>query len=330
VIVTPQRRGFYPDEPQTGNDVHQALSAMLDQMQQRDLPIECAFRITRHHEPEAAEFYLQRLRDPDLPGSEQALILQLILMCGVTEFFIGLLLGPASPIDDSIVSRLAGAGLTFQVKLAAYLRPANRDTTIRGLALLKALGASPVIVPRLFAIVYQSALPQIQDMAVELINELDARLVYTRRLLHHPDPRIRASALRLISASDEKNGREYLRLFASDPDIRVRSMAALELHRRRDPLGPKILCDMIAKDDPDMRRSAIWALGMEGGEVAISILKKLQAQDPNEGVRRQAALALQKIAETNTDRSAVNPMNVDGHDAPSPVPSSSSAGHLTI
>jgi hypothetical protein len=293
--MTAHEQDLFIEDLQTGNDVHQALRDTLEQMQDKDLPIEYAFRIIHHHETEAAEYCLQRLRNPDLGNSEQGLIMQVILMHGVADRFIELLLSPASEISDLLTSRLSGAGLALQIKIAAFLKPAEWKTALRGLELLKALGASPVIVPRLFAMLYQTTIPQIQDMAVELINELDTRLVYTRRLLNHPDPRIRASALRLISSADDKHSHEYLTLFAADPDNRVRSMAALELHRRHDPQGTKILREMISKDDPEMRRSAIWALGIEGGERAIPILKKLQTCDPDERVRRQAGLALQKI-----------------------------------
>jgi len=192
--------------------------------------------------------------------------------------------------------KLQTAERGLDLKIAPFLQSEENAVVMHSLELLEVIAESKQIVPLLFGLI-SSDNPKIQSKAALIIQKLDSEQAYTRRLLQHPDARVRANALQGIVDRANDQGGEFLLQGLADTDHRVRTLAAVGLSRLGDPQGLQTLFRMLRHPKPIERRSAAWGLGVCGNASALPRLEVLARGDPDERVRELAAQACQKITE---------------------------------
>jgi HEAT repeat protein len=286
-----------PDQPLEGEaaEFSRALAQAQKQFGTGSLPPEIALRLTRTRESEAAQFCLNRLAENSPVQSDLDLVRQLCQIEGAANRLVDLLLRENSSTAKTVALALVKLGTSFQQKFASRLNSDDLAVVANAIDILELLGDNKLIVPALFSLLNRPS-SDIRAKAASLIQKLDTRFVYTRRLLRHSDPRVRASTLQSIMGRSEPQVGDYLSLCSADPDSRIRSLAALGLCRRGDPTGKKVLSEMLKDPDPLTRLRAVWALGIEADSEIAPVLETLQRDNPDEQVRKQAAQSLAKIA----------------------------------
>jgi HEAT repeat protein len=103
--------------------------------------------------------------------------------------------------------------------------------------------------------------------------------------LSHDDPRVREyAAFTLSFLDDDAAVGPLLGLFASDPEVSVRTQAARALGRMEEPRAIDPLIQALNDQRSEIRQDAAYSLGLIGDPRAIPALKA-KATDPDELVR---------------------------------------------
>jgi hypothetical protein len=116
-----------------------------------------------------------------------------------------------------------------------------------------------------------------------------------RRLLDHPDPRIRTSAMRVLGQFDDKDAVPLARAHMLDrkEDLRVRRESATTFTRLA---GEGAIADLIElADDNDMTAFAVRNLRTIGTAGVVPFLRKIQKEHYNGYLRREAGKAADAI-----------------------------------
>ncbi len=272
------------------------LQSMMEAVHEGRTPSEVLLRFARTHEQEAVRYCLQRMTEPDLSLLEEMMIARLLQQSGMVQQFVGALLSLDPQAAQNLARKLQNAERGLDLKIAPFLQSEDSSVVMHALELLEVIAESKQIVPLLFSLV-SSDNPKVQSKAALIIQKLDSEQAYTRRLLQHPEARVRANALQGIADRANAQGTEFLLQGLTDTDHRVRTLAAVGLSRLGDPQGFQVLLRMLRHSKPVERRSAAWGLGVCGNAAALPRLEALARGDPDERVRELAAQACQKISE---------------------------------
>lgn len=108
------------------------------------------------------------------------------------------------------------------------------------------------------------------------------------------DPRVRANATEAIWGADTKETRKTLWGLARDANNRVVGNALLGLYKLGDPAAGEELANMARHSSARFRATAAWAMGQTLDRRFLEDLRRLES-DPNDGVRRNARLALARL-----------------------------------
>jgi HEAT repeat protein len=116
---------------------------------------------------------------------------------------------------------------------------------------------------------------------------------YLIKSLNDPDTNARLRAAQMLGENREPRAIEPLCTALFDPDVEVRKHAITALGRM-GPLATEALMTAQQNPDPLVRQSATQALGqIHDARVVGSLVMAMR--DPHEGVRNQAAFALNKL-----------------------------------
>ena len=118
-----------------------------------------------------------------------------------------------------------------------------------------------------------------------------ARLLAGGGGIGHPDPRLRAVAIRSLAVHGGLDVAAALTQVLYDPVPEVRWTAASVLGRIGDPATVSPLTAMLADEYGEVRRQAALALGYLGSMEARDALLGLASGDPDQAVREAAAYA---------------------------------------
>ena len=269
---------------------------MMEAVNEGRTPSEVLLRFARSHEHDTVRYCIHRMTEPDLSLLEEMMIARLLQQAGLVQQFVGVLLSLDRQAAQNLALKLKNAERGLDLKIAPFLQSEDNAVVMHSLELLEVIAESKQIVPLLFGLI-SSDDPKIQSKAALIIQKLDSEQAYTRRLLQHPDARVRANALEGIADRANAQGAEFLLQGLTDTDHRVRTLAAVGLSRLGDPQGFQVLLRMLRNPKPIERRSAVWGLGVCGNPAALPRLDLVARGDPDERVRELAAQACQKITE---------------------------------
>ena len=269
---------------------------MMEAVHEGRTPSEVLLRFARSHEHDTVRYCIHRMTEPDLSLLEEMMIARLLQQAGLVQQFVGVLLSLDRQAAQNLALKLKNAERGLDLKIAPFLQSEDNAVVMHSLELLEVIAESKQIVPLLFGLI-SSDDPKIQSKAALIIQKLDSEQAYTRRLLQHPDARVRANALEGIADRANAQGAEFLLQGLTDTDHRVRTLAAVGLSRLGDPQGFQVLLRMLRNPKPIERRSAAWGLGVCGNPAAFPRLELVARGDPDERVRELAAQACQKITE---------------------------------
>jgi len=113
--------------------------------------------------------------------------------------------------------------------------------------------------------------------------------------LRDPDDRVRANAVEAIWGANCKDVRGTLWTLARDASNRVAGNALLALYKMGEPAAVEELDAMSRHDSGRFRATAAWVMGQTRDAAFLERLHGLEA-DPEENVRRNASLALARMA----------------------------------
>ncbi len=277
-------------------DFAQRLLSTIEAVQQGRATSDVLLRLVRSHEAQTLQYCILRMTDPAISLLEEMLIVRLLQQAGMVQQFIESLLSLDREAAQNLARKLQNAERGLDLKIAPFLQSEDHSVVMRSLELLEVIGDSKQLVPLLFALV-SSDNARIQSKAASVIQKLDTENAFTRRLLQHPDARVRANTLQTIVERQSNQGLEYLQQGLTDPDHRVRTLAAVGLSRLGDPAGMQLLLKMLRHPDSIERKSAAWGLGACGNASAIPRLELMARTDPDERARELAAQACRKISE---------------------------------
>lgn len=269
---------------------------MMEAVNEGRTPSEVLLRFARSHEHDTVRYCIHRMTEPDLSLLEEMMIARLLQQAALVQQFVGVLLSLDRQAAQNLALKLKNAERGLDLKIAPFLQSEDNAVVMHSLELLEVIAESKQIVPLLFGLI-SSDNPKIQSKAAIIIQKLDSEQAYTRRLLQHPDARVRANALQGIADRANAQGAEFLLQGLTDTDHRVRTLAAVGLSRLGDPQGFQVLLRMLRNPKPIERRSAVWGLGVCGNPAALPRLELVARGDPDERVRELAAQARQKITE---------------------------------
>jgi HEAT repeat protein len=281
-----------PDSP----DFAQHLRSMMEAVHEGRTPSDVLLRFARSREQDTVHYCIQRMTEPDLSLMEEMMIARLLQQAGLVQQFVGALLSLDPQAAQNLARKLQTAERGLDLKIAPFLQSEDNDVVMHSLELLEVIAESKQIVPLLFGLI-SSDNPRIQSKAALIIQKLDSEQAYTRRLLQHPEARVRANALQGIADRANVQGGEFLLQGLTDSDHRVRTLAAVGLCRLGDPQGFQTLFRMLRDPKPIERRSAAWGLAVCGNASALPRLEVAARGDPDERVRELAEQACQKITE---------------------------------
>ena len=108
----------------------------------------------------------------------------------------------------------------------------------------------------------------------------------------HPDPRLRAVAVRSLAVLGTSDAADRLLPMLRDPVPEVRWTAAMALGRLRDPVAVGALIGLLEDEFDEVRRQAALALGYIGEAEARLPLAQLAINVPVESVRDAALYAM--------------------------------------
>ncbi len=110
----------------------------------------------------------------------------------------------------------------------------------------------------------------------------------------HREDRL-AAVRHLANRLDASASKDLALLLFEDEDPLIRRIAAIALGKLRLPEAKAALKAALSDEDTQVRRRAIQGLGKAWGKEAVEPLSVALAEDPDPGVRRQAALSLGRI-----------------------------------
>ncbi len=284
-----------PDDA-TSPDFAQRLLSTVEAVQQGRTTSDVLLRFVRSHEAQTLQYCILRMTDPGVDLMEEMLIVRLLQQAGMVQQFIESLLALDREAAQNLVRKLQSAERGFDLKIAPFLQSEDHSVVMRSLELLEVIGDSKQLVPLLFSLI-NSDNAKIQSKAAAVIQKLDTENAFTRRLLQHPDARVRANTLQAIVERQSNQGLEYLQQGLTDPDHRVRTLASVGLSRLGDPAGMQMLLKMLRHPASIERKSAAWGLGVCGSASTIPKLEVIARTDPDERVRELATQACRQISE---------------------------------
>jgi len=270
------------------------LQSMMEAVQQGRTTSDVLLRFVHAHEAETLHYCIHRMTEPGLSLVEEATISRFLQQAGMVQQFVESLLSLDRESAQNLLRKLQNAERGLDLKIAPFLQAEDSAVVMRSLELLEVIGESKQLVPLLFSLI-SSDDPRIQAKAALVIQKLDTEHAYTRRLLQHPDARVRANALEAIADRADQQGAEFLQQGLGDSDHRMRTLAAVGLARLGNPLGLQVLWKMTRHKLPIERRSAAWGLGACGEASVLPRLELIARTDPDERVRELAAQGCQTI-----------------------------------
>ncbi len=282
------------DGQQVEADFAQQLQGMLQAVQQGRMPSDALLRFARAHETETLRYCLSRMTEPDLGFLEEAAISRFLMQAGLVPQFIESLISLDRESAQHLAQKFQHAERGLDLKIAPFLQSEDDRVVMRSLELLEVIGENKQLVPLLFSLI-NSDNPRIQAKAALIIEKLDVDRAYARRLLQHPNARVRANALEAIADRADERGIEFLQQGLADADHRVRTLAAVGLARIGNPAGLQTLWKMARHNLPIERRSAAWGLGACGGAAVLPRLELIARTDPDERVRELAEQGCERI-----------------------------------
>lgn len=269
------------------------IDAILEDLRTGNPPLSSMFAIARAQAAETADFCLRRLSDPALSPVEVEGLLRFVEQTGVAGALVARLL----TIDGSgarvAARRLRHSTLRINRIIACHLEAEQVDIVVRALDLLEVVGPCEEILPELLALVDRN-LPRTHPRIFRLIRILDPKHETIRPLLTHPNAKVRSAALESVLDSAGNGILDAIGARTTDSDVRVRSLAAVALHRSGDPRGIALLRAMIADPDPQTRSMGAATIGMLGYAEHKRDLIALASSDPDERVRFTAVAAVSK------------------------------------
>ena len=270
------------------------LVSTMEAVQQGRTTSDVLLRLARSHESQTLAYCTRRMTEPGLTLMEELIIVRLLQQTGLVQQYIENLLSLDREAAQNLVRKLQNSERGLDLKIAPFLQSEDHTVVMRSLELLEVIGESKQLVPLLFSLI-NSESPRIQSKAALIIQKLDTENAYTRRLLQHPDARVRANTLQAIVERAGEQGPDLLRQGLADPDHRVRTLAAIGLSRLGDPAGIQALLKMLRHSNAIERKSAAWGLGVCGNAAVLPKLEIMARSDPDERARELAAAACQQI-----------------------------------
>ncbi len=291
--MDPSERPTVPDGP-SNPDFSKVISAALRAVRQGRMPAELLIDLVLERTDEALQYFVREMSRADLDGQDEEVIARALQQSGTTHQLTESLFSLEKVAAGILARRLKKLDAGLDLRVAVYLKSADAQTTMRALELLEEMEVNRQLIPLLFSLL-SAETPQVQSKAATLLQKLDTDLVYARRVLQHTDPRVRANALQAIADRSDSRSIELFKECVSDPDNRVRTLAAVGLARTKNPLGMKVLREMLLDSSSIERRSAAWGLGACGDAAARGLLDGASRSDPDARVRELAAAGLQRI-----------------------------------
>jgi HEAT repeat protein len=282
-----------PTEPRSP-DFEKIMAAALLAVRQDRMPQELLLELCQTRQNESLRYFTNRLCDPDLDPRDEETITRMLNQAGMTSRLVESMVMLDVQAASMLARRIAPSEPDLDLKIAQCLRSTDVDLVMRSLELLESIGANRRLLTQLCSTL-NSGPPKAQSKAALLIQKIDTELAYTRQILEHKDPRVRANALQAIAERADPRGLEFLMQGTTDADNRVRTVASVGLVRLDQPLGMRTLVKMIRDPNPIERRSATWGLSVCGNESAVPLLTHLSRSDDDPRVRELAAAALTNI-----------------------------------
>jgi HEAT repeat protein len=267
--------------------------------------------------PEASDFCLRRVSDPqaDFNGRSEALrVLTALRRKGCLPTLLGVLRDPEDVLREGVLNACARLGWPEVIpavrEIARRPREGIAGVAAQALSRLGAVEAIPDIVKIASPEAYDAlqrlgdtaAIPLLTsaiaegsegdpDQAVRTLTALAVRLPYEKLapMLDHPQPRVRASGIRVLAAMGEVQAvRRIVELLPTDPAPPVRHEAFNAL-LAMDPERLVPLLESMARDkDPLIRQDALSGRALLTPEARLSLVLSL-VEDPKPEVRTAAA-----------------------------------------
>jgi len=208
--------------------------------------------MTRSREMQTAHFCMGKLGNLEVDDAFKAVLYLLIQQPGVFLHFADLLMPESDPSGKHTSPRsgLYGNMISF---------PVGRNHGTAGRCLSALRKDERFTFPLLFGML-QTGNEEIQSKTSRLAQKLRLDFVHGAYLLLHSPARLRAAALEEMLGQRAGNALPYYRLCVCDPEPQVRAIAALGLCRSGDTLGLKLLVEMSAHPDCEIRSCAIAVL----------------------------------------------------------------------
>jgi len=179
--------------------------------------------------------------------------------------------------------------------MRSYLnKPSASGIILKGLGILWDIASEDDLAPFLVTL-FSSDDPKVRSKVILLLGKLSDKFAVVKTALQHSDARIRANALEAIWGEDTPETRGIFASCLNDSNNRVRANAAKGFHEIGDERGLKTLLEMVHDKDKMMRASGAWALGEVREVSVINTLQSLQENDPEEIVRMNSRIALEKM-----------------------------------
>jgi HEAT repeat protein len=240
------------------------------------------------------------MADPNLEAWEEQLLAGILQNSEIVQDFVcGL--PKMIPGCAEVLSRVfRQAEQRWEMGLPA--RPPSQDffPLLRLLSMLGSVEESRGLLPFLIAVLTLDA-PKVQSKAALLIQAVDRELAYTRRLLRHPIPGVRANTMEALLRQNDGRAVAFFRRGTTDICSRVRALAAAGLWNAGDSYGLELLMDLICNPNPAERRSGVLALGLCANDDQLVLLDFLERDDPDPRVRQLAQKARKRISNEEKD-----------------------------
>ncbi len=165
------------------------------------------------------------------------------------------------------------------------------------------VGGARAIKPLLDAV--QNKPPSTQSAFIRVMGDLkDASIIQPlSEYLAHKDSRVRADTVEALGKQNRPEVVNLVKKLIFDPNNRVSANAVIVLARSGDKameeLGGSVLEEMFISDDPNMRASAIYALGELSPDDAVKRITDF-LRDPSDIVRYQACGSIKRLAKEPT------------------------------
>lgn len=185
-------------------------------------------------------------------------------------------------------------------KLAATLRTWRRDDAkvdkaviLRILDVLDEISPGRRLVMTLSPLVRDDEQP-VASKAALIMGRRVENASWVEGQLASPDARVRANVIESLWGLQTLQAKKWMHAALEDSHNRVVGNALVGLFLAGDPEAVPRLREMLRHPDPMFRASAAWAMGRTGCEDFAADLEQAR-QDSEEGVRRNAELALSKV-----------------------------------